>query len=147
MCPGCRKERRRKWSDSILDFGFSIFDWVMTEAEFKRRTAAMAVRALKLVEALPRTIPGKTVGTQLARAATSVAANYRSACRAGSPAAFRHELTIAEEECDESAFWIEFAVDAKLIDEPRTKDLLAEVYELLAMLVASRKTSLRRQQR
>ena len=117
----------------------------MSEAEFKRRTAAMGVRALKLVEALPRTISGKTVGAQLARAATSVAANYRSACRADSPAAFRHKLTIAEEECDEAAFWIEFAVSAKLIDEARTKDLLAEVYELVAMLVASRKTSLRRQ--
>jgi four helix bundle protein len=116
----------------------------MTESEFKRRTATMAVRALKLVEALPRTISGKTVGAQLARAATSVAANYRSACRAASPAAFRHKLAIAEEECDEAAFWIELAVDAKLIDEPRTKDLLAEVYELVAMLVASQKTSLRR---
>jgi four helix bundle protein len=96
-------------------------------------------------EALPSTIAGRTVGTQLARAATSVAANYRSACRAGSAAAFRHKLTIAEEECDEVAFWIEFAVDAKLIDRARTKELLAEAYEIVAMLVASRKSSLRRQ--
>jgi four helix bundle protein len=117
----------------------------VNEAEFKRRTAAMALRALKLVEALPSTIAGRTVGTQLARAATSVAANYRSACRAGSAAAFRHKLTIAEEECDEVAFWIEFAVDAELIDGARTKELLSETYEIVAMLVASRKTSLRRQ--
>jgi four helix bundle protein len=100
--------------------------------------------ALKLVGALPRTISGKTVGAQHAKAATSVAAIYRSACRAGSPAAFRHKLTIAEEECGEVAFWIEFAVEAELIDKARTKDMLAEVYEIIAMLVASRKTSLRR---
>jgi four helix bundle protein len=105
----------------------------------------MAVRAFKLVDALPRTIAGKTVGGQRARAATSVAANYRSAFRAASGAAFRHKLAIAEEECDETAFWIEFAVDAKLIDESRTKDLLAKVYEIVAMLVASRKSSLRQQ--
>jgi four helix bundle protein len=116
----------------------------MTEADFQRRTTRLALRLLKLAEALPGSIAGRTVAQQLAASATSVAANYRSACRAGSPAAFRHKLGIAEEECDETIFWIEFAVEAELIDASRTHELLREAGEILAMLVASRRTSARR---
>jgi four helix bundle protein len=83
-------------------------------------------------------------GSAVAASSTSVAANYRSACRAGSPAAFRHRLGIAEEECDETIFWIKFAAEAELIDAPRTHELLREAGEILAMLVASRRTSSRR---
>ena len=60
---------------------------------------------------------------QLIRAATSTAANYRSACRSRSAADFRNKLSIAEEECDESEFWIEFARDHGLVKAARVKAL------------------------
>jgi four helix bundle protein len=81
---------------------------------------------------------------QLVRAATSVAANYRAACRARSGADFRNKLAVCEEESDESAFWIELASDANLIPAGRLQDLLDESNEITAILVASRRTSARR---
>jgi four helix bundle protein len=105
----------------------------MTETEFKERTKEFAHRAVRLAEAIPRS-----------RAATSVAANYRSACRSRSSADFRNKLAIAEEECDEAVFWIEFARDHLLVKAKRVAPLITEGNEILAMLVASRRTSARR---
>jgi four helix bundle protein len=112
----------------------------MTEEEFKARTKEFAHRAVRLAEALPRSRTAQVIGGQLIRAATSVAANYRSACRSRSAADFRNKLAIAEEECDESVFWIEFARDHSLIKPDRLDPLLLEANEL----VASRRTSARR---
>jgi len=116
----------------------------MTEAEFKQRTKDFAHRAVRLAEALPRSRTGRVIADQLIRASTSVAANYRSACRSRSAADFRNKLAIAEEECDEAIFWVEFARDHSLIKPALVDPLLSEADEILAMLVASRRTSARR---
>ncbi len=111
----------------------------------KKRTKDFALRAMKLADALPRTLAGKAIGGQLVRAATSVAAIYRAACRARSGADFRNKLAVCEEESDESAFWIELAAEAALMPPRRLQELLHESNELTAILVASRRTSSRRQ--
>ena len=67
----------------------------MTEAEFKARTKEFAHRAVRMAEALPRSRASQVVAMQLIRAATSVAANYRSACRSRSAADFRNKLAQA----------------------------------------------------
>ena len=54
----------------------------MTPDELKARTKAFVLRVIKLVDAMPRSPSGQVIGRQLLRAATSVGANYRSACRA-----------------------------------------------------------------
>ena len=69
-----------------IDFGFVIFDFglegkTMDENDLRQRTKQFALRAMKLVAALPETAIGRTIGTQLVRSATSVGANYRAACR------------------------------------------------------------------
>lgn len=53
----------------------------MDAQDLKRRTKAFALRVLKLVAALPNTVEGKVICGQLAKAGTSVGANYRAACR------------------------------------------------------------------
>ena len=60
----------------------------MNEAELKQRTKQFALRAIKLVEALPRSRTAEVIGRQLLRSATSVGANYRAACRGRSKAEF-----------------------------------------------------------
>jgi four helix bundle protein len=110
----------------------------------KRRTKDFALRAMKLADALPKTVSGRAIGGQLVRAATSVAANYRAACRARSGADFRNKLAVCEEESDESAFRIELAAEAALIAPRRLRELLDESNELTAILVASRRNSARR---
>ena len=69
------------------------------------------------------------------RSGTSVAANYRAACRAKSNADFIAKMGTVEEETDESAFWIEFAVDAGIINDSLVADLLDEANQLTAIWV------------
>jgi four helix bundle protein len=115
----------------------------MNEAEMKERTRQFALRVLKLADALPKTRSGNAIANQIVRSGTSVAANYRALCRAKSRADFINKTSIAEEEADESCFWLELLVDAGLVKTTRVQQLLKEADELTAILVASRKTAAR----
>ena len=75
--------------------------------DLKERTRAFALRAVRLVEALPPGRAADVMGKQLLRCATSVGANYRAACRARSRAEFVAKLGIVEEEADEAEYWKE----------------------------------------
>ena len=120
----------------ILDFGF----WIMNEWEFKTRTKQLALRVISLVQALPPDLTADVIGKQLLRSATSVGANYRSACRAKSTADIIAKLSIVEEEADESLYWLELLVESGLIPAEKLKSLMSETNEILAMTVASIKT-------
>jgi len=65
----------------------------MTKDELKERTKKFALSIIKLVEKLPNTITGRTISNQIIRSGTSVAANYRSACRARSIANFEGRIS------------------------------------------------------
>jgi four helix bundle protein len=87
-----------------LEFEFLILDWRaggVDELELKKRTKVFALRVMKLVGALPETMAGRTIGNQLIRSATSVGANFRSACRGRSKPEFVAKLGIVVEEADE----------------------------------------------
>jgi four helix bundle protein len=113
----------------------------MDEKVLKRRTKDFAHRCVKLSVALPRTQLGRHLAGQLIRASTSVAANYRACCLAQSKASFIAKISIALEEADESAFWLEFIIDEQLIKPERVTPLFEEANELTAIFYASRKTA------
>jgi four helix bundle protein len=113
----------------------------MNEIELKLRTKQFAPRIIKLIGALPKTIEGRAVGGQLIRSGTSVGANYRAACRGRSKAEFISKLGTVEEEADESAFWLEIIIEGGLLNEKRVGNLLQEANELVAIMVASRKSA------
>ena len=113
----------------------------MTSEELKQRTKAYGLRVLRAVQALPRNDVARTLGQQLLRAGTSVGANYRAACRGKSRPDFINKLKIAEEECDESLYWMELLVDSALIPAKRLMLLQQEGSEILAILVASLRTT------
>jgi four helix bundle protein len=113
----------------------------MDDAELKRRTKLFALRAMKLVAALPASTVGKTIGAQLVRSATSVGANYRAACRGRSKAEFIAKLQIVVEEADECCYWLELIIEGDLLPEPKVNPLLDEANQLTAIMVASRKSA------
>ena len=115
---------------------------VVRSADLKARTKQFALRVIKLVDALPRTIQGRAVANQIIRSATSVAANYRAACRARSRAEFIAKIGVIEEEADETAFWLELIIDSALLTQTRVRPLLTEAGELVAIMAASRKSAL-----
>ena len=113
----------------------------MTREEMKARTKAYANRIVKLCEALPNKWVARTLGMQLLRSGTSVGANYRAVCRAKSTADFLNKLRIVEEECDESLFWMELLVENNLVKARRLTSLMKEGDEILAIVVASARTT------
>jgi len=113
----------------------------MTKEELKHRTKQFALMIINLVEKLPNNKAGNTIGYQIIRSGTSVAANYRATCRARSNADFISKITIVEEECDETLFWLEMIMEAKLIEKEKLESLINEANELTAIFTASGKTA------
>ncbi len=113
----------------------------MDADELKNRTRDFAHRCVKLALALPRNHLGNHLKGQLIRCSTSVAANYRSACIAQSKPDFISKLSIVIEEADETCFWIQFIIDEQLLQSKKVLPLLQEGYELVSILVSSRKTA------
>jgi four helix bundle protein len=109
----------------------------MNARELKERTKQFALRVMRLVDVLPNTPKGRAIASQLVRSGTSVAANYRAACRGRSKAEFIAKIGIAEEEADETALWLELIIDDKLLPEKKVAPLLKEANEVTAILAAS----------
>ena len=110
-------------------------------AEFKGRTKSFAIRIVTLFRSLPRSPDAQTLGKQLLRSGTSVAANYRSVCRSRSRAEFIARMGVVMEEADESAFWLELLSETGVLNAKRTQNLLSEANELVAIFGASLRTS------
>ena len=113
----------------------------MTAKEMQARTKSFAVRVIKLVDALPRGLAPQIIGRQLLRSATSVGANYRAACRAQSRAEFAAKLSIVVEESDESLYWLELVRETDLIRPELMSAIIKEANELVAIVLASRRTA------
>ena len=116
----------------------------MNPETMKARTKSFSLRVVKIVGSLPQGQASDVMGRQLLRSGTSVAANYRAACRSRSSADFIHKMCIVEEEADESIFWMELLGESGLINEQQTKDLMIEANELLAITVSSINTARKR---
>jgi len=112
----------------------------VNEHEFKTRTKQLALRVIRLVEALPHKRTADVISKQLLRSSTSVGANYRAACRAKSAADLIAKLSIVEEEADETLYWLEILIESGLITAEKLTNLMQETTEILSMTVASIKT-------
>jgi len=81
------------------------------------------------------------LASQIADSGTSVASNYRAACKARSRREFIAKLGIAEEEADETQFWLEMIMESGLVPASRLDPLLQEAREITTILAASRKSA------
>ncbi len=125
----------------IADRGLRDCIQGVTDSELKDRTKAFALRAVRLVESLPRGVTADVRGRQLLRAATSVAADYRAAGRGKSRADFIATSGIVEEEADECALWLELIAASGLMTENKPGALRDEASALTAIAVKSIRTA------
>src|SRR5438874_6791360 len=120
---------------------------LQNEPDLKKRTKAFALRILNLVDALPKTTAGSALASQIVRSGTSIAANYRAACRTKSTADFIAKMGIVEEEPDETLFWLELLEESDLVLAAKLTPIKQEADELIAITVASIKTARRNRAR
>ncbi len=116
-----------------LDFGVKM----------QGRTKVFAIQAIRFFGKLAKTDEARVIGRQLLRSATSVAANYRAACRSKSNADFIHKLGTVVEETDESLLWLELLEEAGLSPSSQVSPLKSEAYEVLRILQTSLNTAKR----
>ena len=109
--------------------------------DLKIRTKTFALNIIKLVKSMPEDRIGRVLGNQILRSGTSVAANYRSACKARSKADFISKITIVEEEADETTFWLELIMESDILNNNFTKSLHKEANELTAIFSSAGKTA------
>ena len=105
----------------------------------KARTKKFALDVLKLYQSMPKRGEYLIIGNQLLRAATSLASNYRAACRARSKAEFFSKMSIVVEEADESLFWLEVLYEGNLMPEEKLLPLIKEATELTSIMASARK--------
>ena len=115
----------------------------MQKEEFLKRTMNFGLRAIRLVNSLPKQEVAQVLGKQLLRAGTSVGANYRAAVRGKSRADFIAKMGIVEEECDEALYWMEMLIESDLVQPALLKELRDEGNQILSIVVASIKTARR----
>jgi four helix bundle protein len=105
------------------------------------RLAAFARDVRLFAKALVRDIDASDAAVQLRRAASSAAANHRSAQRGRSYAEFRSKLDVALEEADEAQFWLQHIADCDLAPREQLAPLRREAGELVAILTSASKTA------
>ena len=110
---------------------------------FKKRTGDFSFRVTRLYRSLSGSFEGQLIGKQLLRSGTSVAANYRAACRARSRAEFLSKMSIVVEEADETVFWMELLISMEIISSKHLEQLLPEAKEILSIVSKARKTAQR----
>ena len=115
----------------------------MTPEDMKKRTKLFGLDIIRLVDNIGNSLAARVIGGQLIRAATSVGANYRAACRGRSKREFIAKLGIVEEEANESAYWMEMLVDSGMVTETKVRRLINEANELVAITAASYMTAKR----
>lgn len=109
--------------------------------DLKRRAAEFARRIISLCERVPPTQAGRRLTGQLIDAATSVAGNYRAACRARTRAEFTAKVGTVAEEADECVGWLELLTSTRRLTVQDVSWELAEAKELAAIFAASFRTA------
>ena len=105
--------------------------------ELQKRTQRFAVDIIQFFSQLPKTDAARVIGRQFLRSGTSVAANYRAACRARSRSEFIAKVGVVVEEADETLFWLDLLVESDLSAADSVDRLRAECGELVKIFSSS----------
>src|SRR5436853_7685646 len=111
------------------------------EKDLRQRTKAFALQIIRLFSELPKTTEAQVLGKQILRSGTSVGANYREAYRARSKSEFIANCGDSLRELEETAYWLELLVEARIVQQETVRPLARECDELIAIFVTIVKRS------
>jgi four helix bundle protein len=111
------------------------------EHDLRDRTKAFALQIIRMFAAIPKATEAQVLGKQLLRSGTSIGANYREAYRRRSKAEFISKCGDSLRELEETAYWLELLIDAKVVPTEKLSALQQECDELIAIFVTILKRS------
>ncbi len=110
--------------------------------ELKNRTKKFSVDIILFCDNLKQTKAASVITYQIIKSATSVAANYRAACRGRSKAEFYSKICIVVEEADETEFWLELIFETNLSKNiGELNRLLSEANEITKIISKAKSTA------
>lgn len=104
-----------------------------------QKAQGLAADVVTLVDALPTTRSAATLGNQLLRSATSVAANIAEGYGRYSEPAYRNHLSIARGSLFETESWLDLLERAGYLPAERTSEFTQVCEEIARMLTATMK--------
>jgi four helix bundle protein len=111
----------------------------MKAEDFRKRTKRFALDIIQMVDRLPRRNGIQILINQVVRSGTSIAANFREACRARSKAEFISKIEVCAQEADECQLWIELLLEGYGVEPQELDRLWNEADELISILVTMAK--------
>ena len=111
------------------------------ENDLRNRTKVFALQIIRTFAATPKTTVAQVLGKQLLRSGTSVGANYREAYRGRSKAEFIAKCGDSLRELEETGYWLELLVEARIVPAENLSALRRECDELIAIFVTILKRS------
>lgn len=111
--------------------------------EMRRKTKLMAINILQMCDSFSDKKKSlRIIAYQLGRSASSVAANYRAACRARSNKEFYSKMSVTTEEADETVFWLEVLKEGNFeINRKLVLNLLIDANEIMKIVATARKNT------
>ena len=98
--------------------------------DLRTRTKRFALRIIKMFVALPDSTEAQVLVKQALRSGTSVGAHYREGTRARSTAEFVSKLGGAQQELEETGYWLELLCESGVVKASKLESLLQEIDEL-----------------
>ena len=113
----------------------------MKDDPLKDKSYQFAIRIVKLSEYLQRDKKEFVLSKQVLRSGTEIGALIREAEFGQSKADFVNKMSVSLKEANEAEYWLSLLKDTDFISEDQFMRLHSECKELIAMLVATVKTS------
>src|SRR5437660_11886029 len=111
------------------------------ERDLRDRTKQFALRILEMLLVILKSTQAQVLGKQILRSGTSVGANYREAYRGRSKSEFIAKCGDSLRALEETAYWLELLVEAKIVPPEKFGALVRECDELIAIFVTILKRS------
>ena len=112
--------------------------------DIDERTFKFAVRVIKMTLQLPNNPPSWIIGKQIIKSSTSINSNVVHARAGVSRKDFINHYRIALKEAKETKKWLEMIVAVNLVKKKRMDLLINENEEIICILVAIIKNSLKK---
>ena len=122
----------------LSNFKLKLIPDSLNSYDLQKRCKNLALQVIIVVQSLPKTLEAQILGRQVLRSVTSVAANYRAACRARSRNEFASKISIVVEEADETILWLEMIQESGIAGVEES--IRQEAHEILYIMSASRRT-------
>ena len=113
----------------------------MASSVMKEKSFLLATRIIKLYKYLVEEKREYVIAKQVLRSGTSVGANVREAQNAQSVKDFIHKLAIAQKECDETLYWLEFLENAEFLSTEEFESIHKQCNEVMKIITSALMTS------